>query len=126
MRRIFAFRPKYALAAGILFIVEVLIAMFVRDNFVRPYLGDVIVILLIYSFARAFFNIGVMPALFLTISFALTIEVLQLFNLVDRLGLRHSKLATAVLGSSFSWADIVCYYIGGVLVLICERNRPKT
>lgn len=121
MQRIFAFRPKYALAALALFTIEVLIAVFVHDGFVRPYLGDVIVILLIYSFFRAFFNIGVMPALFMTISFALTIEALQFMNLVDRLGLRHSKLATTILGSSFSWADIACYYIGGVLILVWER-----
>ena len=125
MRRVFAFRPKYALAALVLFIIEVLIALFVRDNFVRPYLGDVIVILLIYCFVRAFFNIGVIPALFLTLSFALTIEVLQFVNLVDHLGLRRSRLATTILGSSFSWADILCYYIGGLIVVVWERVRRK-
>ena len=123
MRRIFAFHPKYALAALILFMVEVLIAIFVHDGFVRPYLGDVIVILLIYCFFRAFFRIGVMPAVFLTVSFALTIEALQFFDLVDRLGLRDSRLATTVLGSSFSWADIVCYYIGGAVILVLERVK---
>lgn len=125
MRKFFAFRARYALAAVALFIIEVLIAVFVHDGFVRPYLGDVIVILLIYSFLRAFLNIGVVPALFMTLSFALTIEALQFVNLVDRLGLRHSKLATAVLGSSFSWADIACYYIGALAIVVWERMSRK-
>ena len=35
-------RWSYALAAALLFAVEVAIALYVRDRFVRPYLGDVL------------------------------------------------------------------------------------
>ena len=37
-------RPGHALAAVILLVVEVLIALSVRDRFVRPYLGDVLAV----------------------------------------------------------------------------------
>lgn len=44
----------YAICFIGLFIVETLIALFVRDAFIRPYMGDVLVVILIYCFARIF------------------------------------------------------------------------
>ena len=38
----------YAICFIGLFIVETLIALFVRDAFIRPYMGDVLVVILIY------------------------------------------------------------------------------
>ena len=46
-------RWGYALAALVLFAVEVVIALFVRDAFVRPYLGDVLAVMLVYAVLRA-------------------------------------------------------------------------
>ncbi len=40
----------YAICFIGLFIVETLIALFVRDAFIRPYMGDVLVVILIYFF----------------------------------------------------------------------------
>ena len=47
-------RVFYLLATIVLIAVEVLIALFVHDNFVRPYIGDVIVVVVIYCFVRIF------------------------------------------------------------------------
>ena len=44
----------YAICFIGLFIVETLIALFVRDAFIRPYMGDVLVVILIYCFVRIF------------------------------------------------------------------------
>lgn len=46
-------RRWYALAFGLLLLLEALIAVFVHDRFVRPYLGDVLVVVLLYCLARA-------------------------------------------------------------------------
>ncbi|MBK7271420.1 MAG: DUF2809 domain-containing protein [Flavobacteriales bacterium] len=40
--------PYSASLAALLFVIEVLIALFVRDSFVRPYFGDVLVVMLIF------------------------------------------------------------------------------
>ena len=45
-------RGRYWLAFGLLLLVEVLIAQYVHDRFVRPYLGDVLVILQLYCLGR--------------------------------------------------------------------------
>ncbi len=47
-------RLFYALLFGGVFVVEVLIALFVRDNFVRPYVGDMLVTVLLCALLRIF------------------------------------------------------------------------
>ena len=45
----------------VLLAVEVLIALFVHDNFIRPYIGDVLVTVLVCAFLRIFIPKGVKP-----------------------------------------------------------------
>ena len=47
-------RIAYGIATFILLIIEVLIALFVHDAFIRPYIGDVLVVIVIYTFVRIF------------------------------------------------------------------------
>ena len=47
------FNPRYFLVAVALFITEVLIALYVRDDFIRPYVGDFLVVILVYCAGRA-------------------------------------------------------------------------
>jgi hypothetical protein len=48
------FRPAYALAALIIFAIEVCIALFVHDGFIRPYVGDVLAVALVYAALRGY------------------------------------------------------------------------
>ena len=48
------------------------------------------------------------------------VEVGQAFGLVDRLGLGHIRFFRILLGSVFDWADVLCYLIGGGLILLAE------
>lgn len=48
---------KYLCAFIIVFIIEVLIALFINDKFIRPYVGDILVVVLIYCFIRSFVGI---------------------------------------------------------------------
>ncbi len=43
---------RYLSAFFILLTIEVFIALFVHDNFIRPYIGDVLVVIVIYTFIR--------------------------------------------------------------------------
>ncbi len=45
-------RLKYACGFITCLIIEILIALFVHDNFVRPYIGDVLVVVVIYFLLR--------------------------------------------------------------------------
>ena len=122
---LFRFRLNYFLVFLLLFLVEVCIALFVRDRFVRPYLGDVLVVLLLYCFLQSFLKLQPRVAALGVLLFAFGIEMLQYFRLVEVLGLRNNKIATTVLGSSFDWEDLLAYSLGAVLVLLIEGFRKQ-
>lgn len=117
------FRPRYLFFAGALFLIEVLIARFVHDRWVRPYVGDFLVVVLIYCAVRAFFKVSVRSAAVFTLLFAYAVEGLQYLQVVDRLGLRSSKLATVVIGTAAEWADVVAYTLGVALVWWLEKSK---
>ncbi len=121
----FIFNKNYFVATLLLFTIEVLIAMYVRDNFVRPYLGDVIVVILIYCFLKSFLKLSVVITAIVVLLFAFTIEFLQYINIVEKLGVSDSKLARTVIGTSFAWEDIVCYVAGIIIVIAVEKKLLK-
>ncbi|WP_103068419.1 ribosomal maturation YjgA family protein [Aquimarina sediminis] len=121
----FKFQKKYFALTILIFFIEVLIALFVNDRIIRPYLGDTIVVLLIYCFFRSFLNINPLRIAIGTLLFSYIIEVLQYFEFVKLLGLEHCKLAKIVLGSSFAWLDILSYTLGFIILLWLEKLLPK-
>ena len=114
------FRKNYFILTVILFVIEVCIAVFVNDRFIRPYVGDFLVVILIYCFTRSFFNVPVIQTAIGVLAFAFTIEGLQYIEFVNILGLQNSKLASVVLGNSFAWMDMITYVLGIGFVLACE------
>lgn len=119
------FNKNYFSLAFLIFSVEVLIALFVRDNFVRPYLGDVLVVMLIYCFVKSFFNLPVFMLAVGVMAFSVTIEFLQYIHLVETLGLEKSAIARTIIGTSFAWIDILAYGVGIVIILFVEKSLLK-
>lgn len=113
----FIFNKKYFYSTLILFLTEVYIAVFINDNFIRPFIGDILVVILIYCFIRTFFNIKSSIIILSVFSFSCTIEILQYFNFVNNLGLQKYKILAVALGSTFDWKDIIAYAIGSIIVL---------
>ena len=72
--------------------MEVFIGLFVHDGFIRPFMGDVLVVILIYTFIRIFIpeKIRLLP-LFIFI-FAAGVETLQYFRIVEALGLQDNRI----------------------------------
>lgn len=116
------FNKTYFGLTAILFLIEVGIALFIKDRFVRPYLGDVLVVILIYCFVKSFIKISVYKAALGVLLFAFTIEILQYCSLVEKLKLQHNTVAKTVIGTSFSWEDILAYMAGILIVLITEKQ----
>lgn len=113
-------RLIYLLLFLALLATEVLIALFVHDDFVRPYLGDVLVVPVIFFLLRAAFpeKIKLLPLyIFL---FAVAVEVGQYFNIVKLLRLDGIRFFRILLGSTFSFLDIACYFVGAVLCLFAD------
>jgi len=116
------FNKIYFRLTVILFLIEVAIALFIKDRFIRPYLGDVLVVILIYCFVKSLVKISVHKAAVLVLLFAFCIEILQYINIVEKLKLQHNTVAKTVIGTSFSWEDILAY-LAGILIVIAVENR---
>lgn len=119
------FNRTYFLLAMLLLVIEIAIALYVPDGFIRHYLGDLLVVILIYCFLRSIFNVPVVPLALGVLLFAFCIETLQYFDFVGRLGLSQNLLLSVVLGSTFDWMDILMYTKGIFIVLILELLLRK-
>ena len=104
--------------------IEVLIALFIRDRFIRPYVGDVLVVAVVYFFLRVFIpeKYPWLPAV--VFFFAAAVEFSQYLGLADRLGVVNPVLRT-VLGSVYDTMDIVCYGVGCAFLGAYEWVRRK-
>lgn len=120
-----ALNKTYLSLAVFIFVIEVLIALYVHDNFIRPYVGDVLVVILMYCFVKSFLDV---PALALAggvLLFAFAIEGLQYIKVIHLLALENSALVRTVLGTSFAWLDMLSYVVGTGIVLLAERNQIR-
>jgi DNA integrity scanning protein DisA with diadenylate cyclase activity len=122
------FNLKYFILTITIFLIEVLIATKLKSIFfVRAYLGDVIVVILIYTFIKSFFKVNNNQKLiFGILVFSCLVEFAQYFNIADKLGFREGSLMYIVIGNSFSWIDILCYAAGCLLLyLFVQLQKNK-
>ena len=117
-------RSVYLVATLILFAIEVVIALFVRDAFIRPYIGDVLAIALVYTALRALTPLSLYSALGLTLAIAVAIEIAQAAKVLDALGLGENQMARIVFGGSFDWLDLLAYAVGGIVIILVELAAP--
>ena len=113
-------RIIYALCFLAILIIEIIIGVYVHDAFIRPYVGDVLVVVLIYCFIRIFIPRLLRWLPVYIFAFACFIEILQYFRLADTLGLADNGIARIILGSTFDWKDILCYAVGCCILLLVE------
>jgi len=119
------FNRQYFYLTVLLFLIEVAIAVLFDDQFIRPFVGDVLVVILIYSFVRTFWKVKANVAALSVLVFACFIEGLQYLNLIDKLGWRQYKILAIILGTTFDWKDILAYVLGTTIILAWENRAPK-
>ncbi|AAN57447.1 DUF2809 domain-containing protein [Shewanella oneidensis MR-1] len=129
-------RKSFLIYAVLLFVIEVLIARFVPSGFIRGFVGDVLVVMLLFCMARALVPVVNVkgepinrllhtPWLALAVLlFAFAIEFGQYWGLVDKLGLGGNRLARIVIGSHFDPLDLLAYFVGYLILmgLYWKRN----
>ena len=121
----FRFHKRFFIATLVVFLVEVGIALFVHDNFIRPFVGDVIVVWLVYYFLRTFLNMKSIYLAWFTLVFACAVETAQYYKVIQLLGLQNHQWARVVIGTSFSWWDLLCYVVGFVFLFLLDKNLRK-
>ena len=119
-------RLIYGLASLILLGIEILIGLYAH-GWVRSYLGDVLVVILLYTIFRTISpdrpaQWFVLPTVILIFSFA--VEFLQLWGFCDRFGITN-KLLRIIIGTGFSYIDLISYAVGIIPCYIIEFVSKK-
>jgi hypothetical protein len=117
------FQKNYFILTILLFLIEGFIAIFVRDSFVRPVVGDFLVVILIYCFLQTFLKAKVLTLGIAVLIFAYLVEFSQYFKLIYILGLQDSITARLIMGNTFQWEDLVAYTLGVLLTIGIEKLR---
>ncbi len=122
------FSLKYLLLTLFIFLTEVLIATVLSNIFfVRAYLGDVIVVMLLYTFVKTFVKVNNEKLILGILIFSFLVECAQYFHIAEKLGFRPGSLMYIVIGNSFSWIDNLCYAVGCLLLyLFARRTKSET
>ncbi len=118
------FSTKYLLATLLLFTVETAIAYFHFNAFIRGFFGDVLVVLLLYSFLKIFIKNNVVKTAVSVLAFAIFVELLQFFKLAEILNIQ-SKILLTILGSVFDVWDLAAYFLGFLIILLIEKLLQK-
>ncbi len=109
-------RLKYLVVFLVLLLIEIYIALFVHDRFIRPYIGDVLVVFVVYSAVRVVIPKKVKYLSVYVFMFAAFVEIIQLIDI----GIENNKFLSILLGSTFDFVDILCYGIGCIILFIFD------
>ncbi len=118
-------RIRYLLAFLVLFSIEVFLALFIHDTFFRPYVGDVLVVIVLYFFVRIFFPYRFKHLVCYIFVFAVFVEFLQFINITELLNITNGVIATSV-GSVFDFKDILFYALGCFILHLFEMFRGES
>lgn len=122
----FKFNLKYFLIFISIFIIEVIIAIHIKDNFIRPYFGDYLVIFLVYYFLLSFIDADKDKIALNVLRFAFTVEIIQAFNVLEYFNLEKYKILRIVAGNTFSIEDLFIYYLAYLTIIGIIAYNKKT
>lgn len=111
----FRFSTINGLKSFICFIALVVIALYVRDSFIRPTFGDVLVVVWLYYLLASILSIPVKWLAALVVLIAFVVEFGQLLQVATWLGIESPSLLAMILGATFDWKDLFAYGVGGAL-----------
>ena len=114
-------RVIFGVITLILLGIEILIGLY-ADGCVRSYLGDVLVVILLYTICRTISpdkpkTWFILPTAILVFSFI--VEFLQMWGFCDRFGITN-KFLRIIIGTGFSVVDLISYFIGIIPCYIAE------
>lgn len=117
----------YLITSVLLLIVEITIALYANDQFIRPILGDYLAVILLFYIVATFLRISLNKIALISLLTSYTIEGLQFIHILELLDLEKHTLLRIIFGTSFSWIDMLAYTLGALtLLLIHNYNKIKS
>lgn len=92
-----------------------------RDRFIRPFLGDVLVVVLLYAACRTILKSASVKVVLGVVLFAFLVEIAQYFQLSEKLNLADQSIGQIILGSTYDPLDLLAYFIGGTISYVLGR-----
>ena len=116
-------RIVYIFTSLISFISCALIVAFFEGNLlIRGFVGDVIVIILLYAFIKSFVDVNTKKISIFLFFLSWFIEISQYFKFIEFLGLSNYKIARVVLGTTFDSKDLIAYTIGVIVIYLFDSK----
>ncbi len=112
-------RLPYIIGFLLLVAVEVCIGVFYFNFFIRAYVGDVIIVWVLYCLFRSFVpkkfdSYGVALGI---LAFSFAVEFLQKAHIADILGVKN-ELLRIIIGTSYAPEDLWCYVVGTAITVL--------
>lgn len=121
----FKFNRTYFILSLLLLATEIIIIAYTNDAYIRPFVGDFLWVILIYCLIKTIVKSDVNLTVVGVLLFAVVIEVLQYFHILNLLGLQGSAIACIIMGTDFAWTDILMYTLGMLMVWLTERSVKR-
>ena len=116
------FNQKPFIIFVLLFLTEVIIAMYVHDAIIRPFFGDFLAVIAVYYLSKSFLKFSNLTLAVGSLCFDYLLEALQYVDFLTFTGLKHYKIIAIILGSTFHWGDIIAYTLGIAFVILSEKQ----
>ena len=120
-----AFTPRDALVACLLLAIELVIGLYVHDRFIRPFVGDLLVVWLIFFLCRSLLKTDSSRLLLAVWLFCCAVEFGQYWRLVELLHLQQLPLARIVIGATFDGMDLLAYTLGALSLYTLLRFQQR-
>lgn len=114
--------PYILLSLLFLILCALIVSLFSSNQFIRGFLGDAVIVILIYCFAKSFKNFSPLPLSIGVTVFAYGIEFSQYFKIITLLGFKENLFTRIVFGSVFDPLDLIAYTIGGTIIYFLDRK----
>ncbi|WP_432453964.1 DUF2809 domain-containing protein [Agarivorans sp. QJM3NY_29] len=117
------FSLTHALKSLLWLIVLIVIACYVRDDFIRPTLGDVFVVVWLHYLLASIVNVSSKITAAAAVLIAYLIEMGQYLQINQWLNIAPSSVLHIILGATFDGMDLLAYLIGGMLCLLIDIEQ---
>lgn len=109
----------------VLLCIETMIALFIRDSFIRPFLGDYLAVIMLYCLLRIL-NMKLKTAALASLLFACGLEFFQWTEIGEQLNIYRYKATHLLIGRRFHPADILFYVLAYFTILILDKQRKTS
>ena len=109
-------RLPYLIGFALILGIEIYIGAFVNDNFIRPYVGDILVTILLCCLGRCIFPEKPLWVPVAVLFFSAAVEYAQLIDIPELDG----TVLGIILGSTFDVWDMACYALGCIVFTVAE------